>query len=178
MPTFRRFAAIPGRLVTRSREQLSGDREWYASAEYNEGFRPVGQDDFVACHARADGGAALVGGQVFRPVGEPRFTARTRRLVRLLHGELARYIGPVLARPSADPLAGLAPRLRQTLECLLEGDGEKQVAVRLGLSRATVHEYVTALYRRFDVHSRAELLALLLRRRPSGPPPQPPDGAS
>jgi DNA-binding CsgD family transcriptional regulator len=63
----------------------------------------------------------------------------------------------------------LSPRLRQTLECLLEGDGEKQVAARLGLSRHTVHDYVTALYRRLDVSSRPELMALCLSRgRPTG----------
>ena len=49
--------------------------------------------------------------------------------------------------------------------CLLEGDGEKQAALRLGLSRHTVHEYVGELYRRFGVCSRPELMALCLRRR-------------
>jgi DNA-binding NarL/FixJ family response regulator len=44
----------------------------------------------------------------------------------------------------------------QTLACLLEGDSEKQVAARLGLSPATAHEYVTALYRHFGVQSRAQ----------------------
>lgn len=63
-----------------------------------------------------------------------------------------------------DVLRQLSPRLRQTLECLLEGDSEKQVASRLGLSLPTVHQYVTALYRRFNVHSRAELLASFLDR--------------
>jgi DNA-binding CsgD family transcriptional regulator len=48
---------------------------------------------------------------------------------------------------------------------LLEGDSEKQVALRMGLSPTTVHQYVTMLYRRFGVQSRAELLARVLRRR-------------
>jgi DNA-binding CsgD family transcriptional regulator len=46
------------------------------------------------------------------------------------------------------------------LECLLELDSEKQVALRLGLTQGTVHQYVKALYRRFDVNSRGEFLAL------------------
>jgi DNA-binding CsgD family transcriptional regulator len=58
--------------------------------------------------------------------------------------------------------------LRQTLDCLLEGDSEKQVAVRLGLSRLTVHQYVTSLYRHFGVSSRAELLARFIRNRVEG----------
>lgn len=65
----------------------------------------------------------------------------------------------------AEPLAdALSPRLRQTLACLLEGDGEKQVAARLGLSAPTTHQYVTALYRHFGVRSRAQLLTHFLRR--------------
>jgi len=34
----------------------------------------------------------------------------------------------------------------------------------LGLSRATIHHYVTTLYRRFGVTSRGQLLALMIRR--------------
>jgi DNA-binding NarL/FixJ family response regulator len=58
----------------------------------------------------------------------------------------------------------LSPRLRQTLACLLQGDSEKQVAARLGLSPATTHQYVTALYRRFGVQSRAQLLTHAFKR--------------
>ena len=49
----------------------------------------------------------------------------------------------------------------------MEGDSEKQVAMRMGLSRTTVHQYVTMLYRQFGAHSRAELLVRVLRRRGS-----------
>ena len=53
----------------------------------------------------------------------------------------------------------LSRRLLQTLALLLEGDAEKEVALKLGLSPHTVHVYVKALYRRFAVNSRGELLA-------------------
>ena len=86
-----------------------------------------------------------------------------RRLAHLFHDELFRHVGTSLATDARGPFAALPPRLRQTLGCLLEGDSEKQVALRLGLSRHTVHEYVSELYRRFGVQSRAELLALCLR---------------
>jgi len=58
----------------------------------------------------------------------------------------------------------LAPRLRQTLEALLTGDSEKQIARRLAISPHTVHVYVKTLYRRFGVSSRAELLARWIHR--------------
>lgn len=53
----------------------------------------------------------------------------------------------------------LPPRMRQTLQRLLAGDSEKQIAQHLGRSRHTVHVYVKAIYKRFGVCSRSELLA-------------------
>ena len=73
-------------------------------------------------------------------------------------------LGGPLATDRDPGLLTLTPRLRQTLNCLLDGDTEKQAALRLGFSRATVHEYVKTLYQRFGVASRAELLAHFLRR--------------
>ncbi len=58
----------------------------------------------------------------------------------------------------------LPPRLSQTLTLLLQGDSEKQVAIKLKLSRHTIHGYVKALYRRYEVQTRAELLARHFQR--------------
>ena len=44
---------------------------------------------------------------------------------------------------------------------LLDGDAEKQVATKLGLSRHTVHQYVKLLYRELQVSSRGELLKFI-----------------
>lgn len=55
--------------------------------------------------------------------------------------------------------AALPPRLRQTLDRLLAGDSEKQIAVQLHISPHTVHSYVKTLHKRFKVASRGELLA-------------------
>lgn len=80
-----------------------------------------------------------------------------------------RQAGPAGARPRPAGAAEegltheLTPRLQQTLQRLLAGDAEKEVARRLGVSPNTVHVYVTALYRRFGVNSRGELLARFIR---------------
>jgi DNA-binding CsgD family transcriptional regulator len=58
----------------------------------------------------------------------------------------------------------MAPRQRQTLELLLNGNAEKEIAARLAISRHTVHVYVKSLYKRFGVSSRAELLARWVQR--------------
>lgn len=58
--------------------------------------------------------------------------------------------------------ADLSKAQCRVLDLLLQGLAEKQVAVRLRLSSATVHNHVQAIYRVFNVHSRSELLVLLL----------------
>lgn len=63
-----------------------------------------------------------------------------------------------------------SPRAKQTLELLLAGDSEKQIARKLSLSRHTIHVYVKALYRGLGVSSRGELLARFINgnARPAG----------
>jgi DNA-binding NarL/FixJ family response regulator len=61
--------------------------------------------------------------------------------------------------------ADLPPRARQVLRCLLEGDGDKQIAARLAISPLTVNVYTKAIYKHFGVSSRTELLARWIRRR-------------
>ena len=96
--------------------------------------------------------------------------ARKRRLVadlcRILGDQLNRNggpPGPAVAGGGPPPVA-LSPRMRQTLERLLAGDSEKEIAARLKLSPHTVHVYIKTLYRRFDVCSRGELFARFIQR--------------
>lgn len=129
--------------------------------------RPQVVDDFLNCHARTPDNQAFFGFQFIRPDRDRRFGPSERRLTRLFMAEVDHHLGKTLAWESPDPpFAFLPPRLRQTLECLLAGDGEKQVARRLGISRHTVHDYVKELYRRLGVSTRAELLARCLRPDP------------
>jgi DNA-binding CsgD family transcriptional regulator len=164
--TFQKLGGLSADLLhTRTREQLVDDAAWYRSAEFQDGHRLWGMDDLLASCHRTSRPPWLCGFLLVRPLGERRHGERERRLVHLFHHELSRYVGTALALEDGGAVDALPPRLRQTLECLLEGDGEKQAALRLGLSRHTVHEYVTALYRRLGVSSRPELMALCLRRR-------------
>jgi hypothetical protein len=57
----------------------------------------------------------------------------------------------------------LPTRLRQTLQGLIKGDSEKQIAFKLGISQHTVHVYVKQLYKRLRVSSRGELMAKFMR---------------
>jgi DNA-binding CsgD family transcriptional regulator len=109
----------------------------------------------------------LHGGKLSDPiVRRRRLLADLCRLVGVSVGTVAPQASPVDRRDGELPeLNGeLSPRLEQTLGHLLAGASEKQVAGHLKLSRHTVHVYVKALYRRYGVSSRAELLAKHLKR--------------
>jgi DNA-binding CsgD family transcriptional regulator len=53
----------------------------------------------------------------------------------------------------------------------LEGDGDKQIAARLVLSKYTVNQYTKLIFRHFGVNSRPELLARWVRRGYGGRSP-------
>jgi DNA-binding NarL/FixJ family response regulator len=88
-------------------------------------------------------------------------TEQRRQIIADLCRMIAANVKPVSnGQPAqAKALPKLSPRMQQTLERLLVGDSEKQIAHQLGLSRHTIHVYVKALYRGFCVSSRGELLA-------------------
>jgi DNA-binding NarL/FixJ family response regulator len=101
---------------------------------------------------------------VVRALGERDFSPREQRLLNFFHAELGPLIGRALVSATEPSPVKLSPRLRQTLACLLEGDSEKQVADRLGLSHDTNPSVREGLYRHFGVGSRAQLMAYALKR--------------
>lgn len=100
----------------------------------------------------------------FRRADESAFDPRDAVLLRAFHRALRR--SPALS----DAADGLPPRCRRTLELLLQGASEKEVARAVYRSPNTVHEHVRTIYRHFKVSSRAELLARAFRTR-SAPAP-------
>ncbi len=84
---------------------------------------------------------------------------RRRRLL----AELCKVIGNHVSGGVTGAAVGLSPRMRQTLERLIAGDSEKQIAGRLKVSPNTVHVYVKQLYKRFGANSRGELLSRFIR---------------
>jgi DNA-binding NarL/FixJ family response regulator len=100
-----------------------------------------------------------------RAGGVKPFSREEHRLLRLFHVELGRLWKKDAIKKAQDPGSDLPPRLAQTLAELQAGASEKQVSLKLGISRHTVHNYVKALHRRLGVSSRGELLA---KARPAG----------
>ncbi len=165
---------------TALREEIRGDDEWYRSPIFNDVFRPAHLDGFVMSFSLNAQTGSLVMLVTSQDASDSAPTSRAQAIVALLMRQIAPLVGTSLATRAQNGLRGLSPRLRQTLERLLAGDSEKQVARQLDLHPATVHEYVGDLYRRFRVDSRAELMAYFIARRPGAlhgaptPPPPPP----
>jgi DNA-binding CsgD family transcriptional regulator len=163
-PIFQALKHISDRLFVCTRRHVVSDAIWYRSAAWNEYRRPIHIDNQLTSVCRISDRGAVSVIALLRPPGDREFSAREQRLLRFFHEELGLLIGRSLVSPTGPSDGGLSPRLRQTLTCLLEGETEKRVAARLGVSNATVHQYVTALYRHFAVNSRAQLLAYIMKR--------------
>jgi DNA-binding CsgD family transcriptional regulator len=155
---------LPGRLNTRARRHVVAARDWYRSTLFNEFFRPADCNHQLCSNFETSPSGTITHIGLHRRVRARDFSGREQRLLHFFHGELGPLVGRVLVSVTEPRPDDLSPRLRQTLHCLLEGDSEKQVAARLELSQSTIHEYVTALYRHFRVHSRPELMAHAMKR--------------
>lgn len=152
---------------TVARREFIGDASWYRSEFLHEvkfavgvddalyGFHPLEKDRHIGLGINRERNA--------RPFG-----AREQMLLHLLNLELGWFFRSFAVAGLKPPGPGLSPQLKRVLDELLAGASEKQAARRLNLSPHTIHGYVKALYKRFEVSSRPELLSKLLkgRRRP------------
>jgi DNA-binding CsgD family transcriptional regulator len=170
-PLFDRYLARPrpadGEALALS--DVVGRREWCGSAYYRDVHEPC-RFGHTLTSILAVPGVPGVPGQcsglmLARAAGTGRdFTAREKAVVREANAALAPLIGGPLAGSAEPRPSALAPRTRAVLRCLLEGDGDKQVAARLRISAYAVNAHTKAIYRHFGVRGRAELLARWVRR--------------
>lgn len=146
----------PDGVATAGRRELVADPVWYRSTFMDEYVRPAHQDDCLL-GASCDSAGGATGLAFTRPWGEPPFSDEDRDALHLFTTECARAFTP------AAPAVKLPPRTQATLEMLLEGCADKEIAARLSISTHTVRDYVKAIFRSYGVSSRAQLLALHLR---------------
>ncbi len=154
--------------LTRRREELVRDADWYRSPHIAEWCRGLGYDDVlanVAPLAPSGRSAARLGFvAVVRPWGQARFTQREADVLEVAQHRTrwltqAAVLDERAARHEA-LRAKLPPHLKRVRAQLLLGHSEKEIAARLGLSPRTVHKYVENLYAAFDVQSRPQFMAL------------------
>ena len=163
---------VASKKVVGQSAEFASRYDWEASAQYQRIRRPAGIDHQV--YANLHVGRRLFGFGLHRATGEKAFDARelqcVEALMRLSPHAFGLADSPVGAAYRGSPAASeatLPQRLRPVLSALLSGDGSKQIAMNLGLSRHTVLEYTKQIYRRLGVHGRGELMALFVERRRS-----------
>lgn len=187
------LAGVGGHSVTCARGELIADRDWYRSSYFNDHRTLWGIDHCVySVHRVGRGGIGMsinrgIGGAPFsaeesalielfhheqaRLAREHQLTMELRRAGTTERPPPPRLPPSSIAKPNAPPpatammsrRAELSPRARDVLEGLLRGAADKEIASALGLSPHTVRQHVKAVYRCFEVSSRGELLAKLLR---------------
>jgi DNA-binding CsgD family transcriptional regulator len=120
---------------------------------------PIGGAALLANWSTESDGACLVV-SVHRRRGMPPFVSRDVIAMGFIR----------FACEDTRPQAGvrLTPRLRQVLAALERGLTEKECARELKVSYNTIHVHVKSLHKRFNAHSRGELLNLSVNRA-SGP---------
>jgi DNA-binding CsgD family transcriptional regulator len=179
-PMLEGMTRLPQPVVTRRRIEICEDEVWYSSECYEYMHDIAHLDDQLVSHLHLTPGSLVgwgVGLAVARETKDKLFTSRERALLDLLHGEL-RPIYQRILNPNGGPRP-LPARLRQVLDRILAGDGDKQIARRLNLSPHTVREYICELHRRFDASNRSELI--LRCTAPQGldrPGPDQPNGSA
>jgi DNA-binding CsgD family transcriptional regulator len=159
-PTIPHLMTIRRPSFTVTRPQFVTDGEWYQSDHYIAIRAPIGSDQQLYSKLNLKDGSPF-GVGIHRARNDARFTQRDCDIVDLFHAECGRLYGGASGKAALDPrIAQLPPRVQRVLkELTSSGDGEKQIALRLGLSRHTVHEYVKVLYEKLGVTSRAELMS-------------------
>jgi DNA-binding CsgD family transcriptional regulator len=161
-PMIARLASSP--LVTARRRDLVADGPWHRTRFYEQYCAPCHWDNFVVSAALLPADGALSIFAIGRNGSAP-LERRHCRLIHLAHGEIAPLIGTRLVAPGQVSRAGLTRRQREVLSHMLVGRAEKQIAQQLGISPATVHDHVLAIYRHFGVRGRHELTSYLMSRQ-------------
>lgn len=134
--------------------------EWLEAAYYRRFWLDAGRVDSLWACAPVNKDAEVYLG-LHRHLGRPRYSPEERdrvmyamRGLRWFHRQQMLGFGLLVAK---SPLTRVE---RVVLRHLLTGQTEKEIAGALDYSPSFVHEYVTRLYRKYGVRSRAELSAL------------------
>lgn len=151
------LTASSGRRRTFLREDVLGDRPW----------SECGAREILAVygvHDRMVSGYPLTPGvEVYFGLDRVEKRAFDRRERDILH-ETVHGLGPLSMRLALsygllNRQMKFAPRERETLLNLLDGLTEKEIAQVMGLTTRSAHQYVTKVFRKFGVSSRAQLMA-------------------
>lgn len=81
----------------------------------------------------------------------------TTLLERVRHG--------TMNHPADDAFAQLTPQEERILDMIADGDTNRQIAVRLGLSEKTIKNYVSQIYSKLNIERRSQAATIATERR-------------
>jgi len=148
----RRASGEGASVATAAHQEIVPLGTWERSAWLNEFVRPAHVAHFLSS-IRYVGPGRVEGFGFMRAAGDAPFDDEDRSFLHLVHLECPDLFG------REAQVVRLAPRVRATLECLLTGASDKEIALHLGISAHTARQYVKTLFRAFGVGSRAQLIA-------------------
>lgn len=149
-------------LLTSTNGDIVPGAAWDGSAWLNDYARPARVDHFVGS-VRKIGERSCIGCGFMREAGDQPFTDEDREVLHLVHLGVGRFFeGP-------SPRALLTARMRDTLDVLLLGASDKEIAAQLGISPHTVRQYVKAILRAYGASSRGQLIARAHARASESP---------
>ncbi|MES2440424.1 MAG: helix-turn-helix transcriptional regulator [Verrucomicrobiota bacterium] len=146
-----------GSHVTRLRQDII-ENERFMSSAAQPFWAAAGIGPLILSLRPIPGHGTSVAG-FYRPVSAPLFTAREARIAHIVLSEVSwlHVAGLPHAESSTVPL--LPPRCRLILNQLVRGRPRKEIAADLGISVHTVNDHLKRIFRHFDVHSQAQLIA-------------------
>ena len=158
-PFFEEFNAADGQ-ITRLRQQIDPENYFENSPVYElwkkAGLSPV----ILSARPTSDGQVSMLG--LYRKTGRPLFNEAESRIAHIVLSEIPSLHEAISPVDLNDGVVGLSPRLRQVLNCMLQGYSRKEIAASLELSIHTVGDYINELYQRFGVHSQIDLVRRFL----------------
>ncbi|MDB4960383.1 MAG: transcriptional regulator, LuxR family [Myxococcales bacterium] len=164
VPLRRLTARARGRATTARQSDLISAATVRRSSYLDELTRITGIQDVMYSAIPVGSNARVVSVALWRERARS-FRLRDREAMNTFHRAAGSLYPRLVARVGevVHVVHDLRPSLRKTLDALLAGLTEKEIAHRRQLSTHTVHEYVKLLYTRLGVSSRAELLALFVK---------------
>jgi DNA-binding CsgD family transcriptional regulator len=147
-----RIGELDGEVFTSSNRDIVDRKVWDGSIWINEYVRPARVDHFLGSMRIV--GKTGIGLGFMRQAGDKPFTVEDCEILHLLN----LGVGPCFDHQS--PRLTLAPRVRQTLDVLLTGATDKDIAATLRLSPHTVRQYVKVILRAYGASNRSQLITL------------------
>jgi len=143
--------------LTRTRRQMDPERLLDQSAAAPLWIKSNIGPLIMSLRPMESGGVNAI--RIYRTLDEPHFTDREAKIAHILLSEIPWLHFTAFPDQASRNITNLYPRHRTVLNLLGDGWSRKKIAEHLNISVNTVHGYVKAIFKHFDVHSQSELLA-------------------